>query len=218
MHAAGDQPGKMRHVDHQIGADLVGDRAKPGEIDDPRIGAAAGDDQLWPMRLGQPLDLVEIDARVLAAHAISDRIEPFARQVGPRAVRQVAAGGKRHAEDRVARAQQRQEDGLVGLRARMRLDIGKSAAEEPLGAIDRQLLGDIDKLAAAVIAPPRIALGVFIGQHRALRLEHRARDDVLAGDQLDLRLLARKFGGDCRGQFGIGSRSAATITVRFTRR
>jgi hypothetical protein len=28
MRAAGDQPGEMRHVDHQIGADLVGDLAE----------------------------------------------------------------------------------------------------------------------------------------------------------------------------------------------
>ena len=57
MRAAGDQPGEMRHVDHQIGADPVGDRAEPGEIDDARIGAAAGDDQPRPVLLGQTLDL-----------------------------------------------------------------------------------------------------------------------------------------------------------------
>ena len=28
MDAAGDEPGKMRHVDHEIGADLVGDLAE----------------------------------------------------------------------------------------------------------------------------------------------------------------------------------------------
>ncbi len=103
MHPAGDQPGEMRHVDHQIGADLVGDRAKPGEIDDPGIGAAAGDDQLRLVLLGLALDLVEIDAGVLGAHAIADRVEPLARQIGRRAVRQVAAGRQRHAEHRVAR-------------------------------------------------------------------------------------------------------------------
>ena len=47
---ARDQPGEMRHVDHETGADVVGDRAKAGEVDDPRIGGAAGDDQLRPMR------------------------------------------------------------------------------------------------------------------------------------------------------------------------
>ncbi len=194
----------MRHVDHQIGAYTVGDRAKPGEIDDPRIGAAAGDDQFRPVRLGQPGHFVEIDLRIVGADAIADRVEPFARQVGACAVRQVAAGGQRHPENGVPRRQQGQKRGLVRLGAGMRLDIGKRAGEELFGAGDRQRFGDVDKFAPAVIAAPGIAFGVFVGQHRALRFEHRAGDDVLAGDQLDLRLLPIAFPLDCRRQFGIG--------------
>jgi hypothetical protein len=72
----------------------------------------------------------------------------------------------------------------------VRLHIGKAALEEALGALDRQPLGDIDKLAAAVITASGIALGIFVGEQRALRLEDGARDDVLARDQLDLGLLA----------------------------
>ena len=64
----------MRHVDHQIGADRIGDRAKTGEIDDPRIGAAAGDDQLGPMRLGDARSTSSKSMRrVLGAHAIGRR-------------------------------------------------------------------------------------------------------------------------------------------------
>src|SRR6185503_6630691 len=48
----------------------------------------------------------------------------------------------------------------------------------------------VDLLAAAVVAPAGIALGILVGQHRARRLEHGARDDVRRGDQLDLLLLA----------------------------
>jgi len=48
-----------------------------------------------------------------------------------------------------------------------------------------------------------------------LRLEHRARDDILAGDQLDLRLLAAKLardsGGDLRVGDGQGSCEGAGI-------
>ena len=40
MHAAGHEPGEVRHVDHQLGADLVGDLAEGAEIDDARIGAS----------------------------------------------------------------------------------------------------------------------------------------------------------------------------------
>ena len=71
--------------------------------------------------------------------------------------------------------------------------LAKLRAEQLLGALDRQRLGDVDELAAAVVALARIALGVLVGHHRALRLEHRPRDDVLGGDQLDLVLLAAEF-------------------------
>ena len=42
-----DKPGVMRHIDHQICANFVGDPAERCEINGPRIGRCAGDDQLW---------------------------------------------------------------------------------------------------------------------------------------------------------------------------
>ena len=71
--------------------------------------------------------------------------------------------------------------------------LAKLQSNSLLGPLDRQLLGDVDVLAAAVVAPAGIALGIFVGQHRALRLQHGARDDVLRGDQLDLLLLAMQL-------------------------
>ena len=204
MRAAGHEPGEMRHVDHQIGADPIGDRAEAGEIDNARIGAAAGDDQPRPVLLGQTLDLLEIDPRILCAHAVMDRVKPLARQVRRGAVRQMPAGGERHAENRVAGFQQRQKYRLIGRRPGMRLHIREAAPEQARRPLDRQALGDIDELAAAVITPSGITFGIFVRQNRALRLEHRARDDILAGDQLDLRLLAAKLARDSGGDLRVG--------------
>ena len=67
-----------------------------------------------------------------------------------------------------------------------------------------RVLGDIDELAAAIIAPARIALGIFVRQHRALRFEHGFRDDVFGGDQLDFMPLAAELQLDRLGDFGIG--------------
>ena len=75
---------------------------------------------------GEPLDLVEIDAPVIGADAIGDRIEPFARKIRPRAVRQMAARSERHSEDGVARLEERDEHGLIRLRTGMRLHIGEA--------------------------------------------------------------------------------------------
>ena len=64
----------------------------------------------------------------------------------------------------------------------MRLHIGEAAAEQLGDALDGQLFGDVDELAAAVIAFARQPFGIFVGEHRALRFQDRARDDVLRGD------------------------------------
>ena len=78
--------------------------------------------------------------------------------------------GEVEAEDRVAGLQQRRHHRGVGLRARVRLHVGVLRAEQRLQPVDRQLLDDVDVLAAAVVATPRVALGVLVGQDRALRL------------------------------------------------
>ena len=120
----------------------------------------------------------------------------------------MAARGEIKTHERVARLQQREEHGLVGLAAGIRLHIGELAIEQPGDALDRQRLDDIDKLAAAVIAPARIALGIFVGQDRTLRIEHRLGDDILRSDQLDLVALAAKLlldrGRDLRIDLGEG--------------
>ena len=48
----GDQAGEVRHVHHQVGADLVGDPAELGEVQLPGVGRPAGDDQLRPVLAG----------------------------------------------------------------------------------------------------------------------------------------------------------------------
>ena len=75
----------------------------------------------------------------------------------------------------------------------MGLHIGEGAVEQALGAVDGELLDHVDILAAAVIALARIALGIFVGEQSAGSVEHRLRDDVLRGDQLDLVLLPMLF-------------------------
>ena len=106
----------------------------------------------------------------------------------------------------VARLDRRQHHRLVGLRARMGLHVGEAAAKDHLRPVDRQLLHHVHLGAAAVVAAAGVALGVFIGQHGALRLQHRGRDDVLARDQLDAFLLAMQLPPDRRGQLRIGLR------------
>jgi hypothetical protein len=86
----------------------------------------------------------------------------------------------------------------------MRLDVRELAGEELLHPLDGEILGDVDELAPAVIAAARIAFRIFVGEDRALSLEHRLRDEVLRGDQLDVACLTVTLLGDRVGDLRIG--------------
>ncbi len=64
-----------------------------------------------------------------------------------------------------------------------------AAAEKFLRPIDRQLLGDVDVFATAVVTLARIAFGIFVGQRRPLCLEHPRARIVFGGDELDVLFL-----------------------------
>src|SRR5690606_26099300 len=65
--------------------------------------------------------------------------------------------------------------------------------EQRPGAGDREVLRDVDLLAAAVVPTARVALGVLVGEHGALRLQDGARDEVLGRDHLEGVALAREL-------------------------
>jgi len=90
------------------------------------------------------------------------------------------------------------EDGRVGLGAGVWLHVGVIAAKERERAVDGELFGDVDVLAAAVVTAARVALRVLVGQHRALTFQDRARREVLRGDHLERLLLARELGAQDR--------------------
>ena len=203
VQAGGDQAGEVRHVDHEDRADLVGDLAEAREVQDARVGAPAGEQQLRPPLAGDARHLVHVDEAGLAVDLVGRDVVQPPRHVELHAVREVAAVGQRQAHDRVAGPQQRVVDGRVGLGARVRLDVGVLGAEQLLGAVDRQLLGDVDVLAAAVVAAPGIALGVLVGQHAALALEDGLGHEVLGGDHLERALLAGQLEAQDVGDQGI---------------
>ena len=209
MRTAGNQASEMRHVHMEIGTDGIGDLAEPLEIDLARIGGAASDDQFRLVLLGQRLDLIKVNQRVFLAHAVLHRLEPFTGQVRRSAVRQVTASSQRQAHDRVARLDQSQHDGLVRLRAGMRLHVCEAAVEQLACALDRQSFRLVDKFTAAVITASRIAFRILVRQDRALCFQHRAGDNILGGNQLDLVFLPLQFLGDRAVKRGI------TLRQRF---
>ena len=105
----------MRHVDHQVRADGIGNSAKARKVDHARIGARPGDDELRSDPLGHARERVVVDGLCLGVHAVKMRLKIFPGQRRLAAVRQVPAVGEVHAEDAVARLQQRRIHGHVRL-------------------------------------------------------------------------------------------------------
>jgi hypothetical protein len=134
-------------------------------------------------------DLGVVDLAGGRVEPVLHRVVELAGEVGLGAVGQMAAVGQAHAQHRIARLTQGHEHRRVGLGARVRLHIGIVGAEQLLARSMAKALGDVHVLAAAVVALGRIALGVLVGQHRALRLHHARARIVLGGDQLDVLLL-----------------------------
>ncbi len=91
-------------------------------------------------------------------------------------------------------------------RTGVRLHIGVLGAEQALRPVDRQLLGDVDEFAAAVVAATRVAFGVLVGENGSLRLEDGPRNEVLARDHLEVVALPAELlledGGDLRVDLG----------------
>src|SRR5690606_2906056 len=116
------------------------------------VGGCAGNDQFRPVFVRGTFHRVVVD-RFGFVEPVGDDAEPASGEVQRHAVRQVTAFGEAHPHDGVTGLQEREEYGLVGLRARMRLDVGAFGAEQLPDAIDGELLGDVDVFAATVIPP-----------------------------------------------------------------
>ena len=190
VHARRHQAGDVGHIGQQVGAHLIGDGAEALEIDRAGVGRVAADDQLRLVLQGQLADRVEVELLGVGVDAVVDGLEPLAAHVHRRTVGEVAAVAEVHAQDRVAGLQQRQEDGEVGLGAAVGLHIGPGGTKQLLGPLDRQLLDRIHMLTAAVVALGWQAFGIFVCEHRALRLHHGSGGKVLRGDQLKMGFLA----------------------------
>ena len=163
---------------------------------------------------------VHVDARRLGVDAVGADLVELAGEVDLHAVREVAAVGELEAEDLVAGVGDGVQHGGVGRGARVRLHVRVLGAEQRLGALDREVLGDVDLLAAAVVAAARVALGVLVGEHGALRLEDGARHEVLARDHLEGAPLAGELTVEDGGDLGVdlGQRGVEVPDMGFSLR
>ena len=201
--AGGNQAGVVRHVHHKDGAHVFGDLGKASKVDAQAVGGGTGDDQFRFGLVGFSLHGVVVDL-FLVVQAVTDDVEPLATHVQCHAVRQVSAFSQAHAHDGVAGFQKGQKHRLVGGRAAMGLHVGGLGAKDLFDAINGQLLGNVHKLATAVVAFAGVALSILISQLRALRGHDGGGGVVFAGNQLDVLFLAGVFRCNSGKNFGVG--------------
>src|SRR3954452_23985382 len=106
---------------------------------------------------------------------------------------EMAAGCEIETEEGIARLKEGNEGGGIGRRTGMRLYVGEPTPEKLRNPFDRQPFSDVDILADAVITPAPQTFGIFVGEYRPLRLQHRLADDIFRCNQLDLVALAAEF-------------------------
>ena len=128
INTARDQPGVVRHIDHEISTDILGYFREALKINFERISRCTGQNQLWFGLMRQTFHLVVIDF-LFCIQAVRDRLEPFARHIEGHAVCQVSAFSQTHAEERIAGIQQGKKHRLIRLRAAIGLDIGGFGTE-----------------------------------------------------------------------------------------
>jgi hypothetical protein len=213
MQSGRDQPGEVRHVDDEVGTDGVGDLPEAREVELAGVGRPAGQNHLRAAPMRELLDLVHVDQARLPVDVVRDDVVQPPREVELHPVREVAAVRQLEPHHRVARRQQRHVGRRVRLRSGVRLHVGVVGAEQLAGPVDRELLDDVDALAAAVIALPRIALGVLVGEHGSLGLEDGRRNEVFGGDHLERALLALELPRNRFGDLGVnlGQRSIEEV-------
>ena len=188
MEPGSHQTSDVGHIHEEVGPHLMGDVGKGLEVDDAGVGGSASQDHLGLMLLGQIPDLVVVDIALLI-DTIGHHVVVLAGEVDGRAVGQVATVGQIHAQHGVAVLAKSLIHSEVGVGAAVGLHIGVVGSEELAGPLAGDLLHHVHALAAAVVPLAGIALGIFIGEHRTRRGQHRLADEVLRGDELNVALL-----------------------------
>ena len=183
----------MGHVDDQGGVHLVGDLAEPGKIKVTGVAGPAGEDHLWTMPVGERRHFVHVHEPVVTPNVVGEGLVVAPGEGLGRAMGRVPPMAEVEAEHDVAGIAQRVQHGGVGVRTRVRLDIGVIRTEKSLGALDGKTLDLVDPFARVVVAVPGIAVRVLRRQDRPLRLEHRPRRHALGGDQIERCALTGEF-------------------------
>src|SRR5208282_1802425 len=193
MRSARHQSGKVRHIDEVERTDFIRNLPHASKIDDPRIRAAAANNQLRTLRRSDPFQFVVIDGLGFFGYAVRNDLVSLAREIQRMSMGEVSAMRQVQPKNRVAGLQHRGVSRLIGLRSRVRLHVGMFRAKKFLHPLARQSLDHVGKFASAVIALARIPLRILIGEYRPGSFQHSLADKIFRGNELQTFMLAANF-------------------------
>ena len=84
MSAACHKAGDMAHIAQQNRTHFIGNRTESAKIPCTRIGRSAANDDLGFVLASSRSNSIHIDEFIVLAHAIADRVEPFAAHIDRR--------------------------------------------------------------------------------------------------------------------------------------
>ena len=184
----GDEAGDVGHVDHEVGANLVGDLPEALVLPLAGVGRATGDDEPGLEKEGLLLEGIVVDVPGLLVQAVGEGLEVDGRRAdlllgSVEAVGQVTAVGEVKAHDAVVGAEETRVDGHVGGGSGVGLDVDAPHLGVELVDLEGTLLAEaldlVDNLVTAVVAGAGETLRVLVGEGRAVGVHHAAGGEVL---------------------------------------
>ncbi len=114
MNPRGHHAGDMGHVDHQYGADPIGNLPKPGEINFPGVGTGTGDNHFWLFAGGNFLNFIVVEIMGFPVDPIGDGMEKLTGKAYRSPMSQMPAMGQAHAQYLISGIQDTEVDCHIG--------------------------------------------------------------------------------------------------------
>ena len=180
-----NQTGRMCHVYHEYGTNLVGNLTHAGIIPLAAVSRTAADNHFRAMFKSQFLHLVVIHTAGFLVEVVTDGMVEDTGSIHSRTMGQMASVVQIQAHEGVTRLQACQKYRSIGLRSRVGLHIGVLGTEQFAYPFDGQALHFVHHLAASVVPLSRISLGVLVRQPRPHGFHHFVAHEILRCDEFD---------------------------------
>ena len=193
VETSGHKAREVRHIDPQLRANFIGDRAEGFKVEVTRVCRPPCNDHVRVRLEGLRAHTIHVDAAGLGIDLVGRDVVELARKVDLHAVGEVPAVREGKPHKGVASTCESMHHSRVCGRTRVGLHVRVVSTEKGLRTLNCQVFRDVHELAATVVALARVALGVFVRENRPLGLKNRPRNKVLARDHFKGGLLAVQF-------------------------